>query len=104
MSPSSKLVSNNSRTFLKVAIALVFISKLQQEKALQQPSFLNAIFRAIATATSPQTSSTKSTVVESRRRRILSSLISTYTTGARSEMTRQLGSRSVKKRVLAPVV
>ena len=30
--------------------------------------------------------------------------ISTYTTGARSEMTRQLGSRSVKKRVLAPVV
>ena len=30
--------------------------------------------------------------------------ISTYTTGAGSEMTRQLGSRSVKKRVLAPVV
>ena len=38
MSPSSKLVSNNSRTFLKVAIALVFISKLQQEKALQEPT------------------------------------------------------------------
>ena len=34
-----------------------------------------SIFRAIATATSPQTPSTKSAVVESRRRRILSSLI-----------------------------
>ena len=30
--------------------------------------------------------------------------ISTYMTGARSEMTRKLGSRCVKKRVLAPVV
>ena len=30
--------------------------------------------------------------------------ISTYTTGARVEMTRQLGSCTVKKRVLAPVV
>ena len=30
--------------------------------------------------------------------------ISTYTTGARAEMTRQLGSCTVKKRVLAPVV
>ena len=38
-------------------------------------SFLNAIFRAIATATSPQAPSTKSAVVESRRRRILSSLM-----------------------------
>ena len=38
MSPSSKLVTNNSRTFLKVVITLVFISKLQQEKALQQPA------------------------------------------------------------------
>ena len=57
MSPSSKLVSNNSRTFQKVAIALVFVSKLQQEKALEatrlRASFLNAIFRAIAKATSP---------------------------------------------------
>ena len=34
MSPSSKLVSNNSRTFLKVVITLVSISKLQQEKEL----------------------------------------------------------------------
>ena len=78
MSPSSKLVSNNSRTFLKVAIALVFSSKLQQEKGLtttrRRASFLNSIFRAIATATSPQAPSTKSAVVESRRRRILSSL------------------------------
>ena len=30
--------------------------------------------------------------------------ISTYTTGARAEMTRQLGSCTVRKRVLAPVV
>ena len=30
--------------------------------------------------------------------------ISTYTTGARAEITRQLGSWTVKKRVLAPVV
>ena len=30
--------------------------------------------------------------------------ISTYTTGARAEITRQLGSSTVKKRVLAPVV
>ena len=30
--------------------------------------------------------------------------ISTYTTGDRAEMTRQLGSCTVKKRVLAPVV
>ena len=42
MSPSSKLVCNNSRTFLKVTIALVFISKLQQEKALQQPAVARA--------------------------------------------------------------
>ena len=42
MSPSSKLVSNNSRTFLKVVITLVFISKLQQEKALQQPAVARA--------------------------------------------------------------
>ena len=78
MSSSSKLVSNHSRTFLKVAIALVFISKLQQEKALQQPTVARAflmLFRAIATATSPQTPSTKSGVVQSRRRRILSSLL-----------------------------
>ena len=79
MSPSSKLVSNNWRTFLKVVIALVFISKLQQEKAAtttrRPASFLNAIFRAIATATWPQAPSTKSAVVESRRRRILSSLL-----------------------------
>ena len=76
MSPSSKLVSNNWRTFLKVDIALVFISKLEQEKALQQPaSFLNAIFRAIVTATSPQAPSTKSAVIESHRCRILSSLM-----------------------------
>ena len=31
-------------------------------------------------------------------------IISTYTTGARAEMTRQLGSCTVKKRVLAPVM
>ena len=30
--------------------------------------------------------------------------ISTYTTGARAEMTRQIGSCTVKKRLLAPVV
>ena len=42
MSSSSKLVSNHSRTFLKVAIALVFISKLQQEKAPQQPNVARA--------------------------------------------------------------